>query len=126
MINQRPAHTVIPVSNLDRAIAWYEGTLGFPPGERFVGGIFYRAGDGTRFQLYESGNAGKNHATLMGFVTTDIEADVRDLKARGVVFEEYDLGEAKTVDSIATFEDVRAAWFKDPDGNILGFLQMPT
>ena len=60
----------------------------------------------------------------MGFMTTDIEAEVRDLKARGVVFEDYDAGEIKTKDFIATVEDARAAWFKDPDGNILGFLQI--
>lgn len=125
MISDLPAHTVVPVADLDKAIAWYEGTLGFPPGQRFFGGIFYQAGDGTRFQLYQTQNAGKNPATLMGFITTDIEADVRDLKARGVVFEDYDMGEIKTVDSIATARGVRAAWFKDPDGNILGFLQMP-
>jgi len=125
MISDRPAHTVIPVANLAKAIAWYEGTLGFPPGQRFSGGIFYPAGNGTRFQLYESENAGKNPATLMGFVTTDIEADVADLKSRGVVFETYDTGGIKTVDSIATADGARAAWFKDPDGNVLGFLQMP-
>lgn len=125
MISDRPAHTVIPVANLANATAWYEGTLGFPPGQRFSGGVFYQAGNGTRFQLYESQNAGKNPATLMGFVTTDIEADVADLKSRGVVFETYDTGGIKTVDSIATADGARAAWFKDPDGNVLGFLQMP-
>lgn len=124
MISHRPAHTVVPVADLDKSAAWYEGTLGFPPGQRFVGGIFYQAGEGTRFQLYATKNAGKNPATLLGFTSTDIEADVRDLKGRGVVFEEYDMGEIKTIDSIATADGVRAAWFKDPDGNILGFLQM--
>lgn len=124
MISDCPAHTVIPVADLERASAWYEGTLGFHPGQRFSGGIFYQAGDGTRFQLYETGNAGKNPATLMGFMTTDIEAEVRDLKTRGVVFEDYASGPLKTVNSVATAGDARAAWFKDPDGNILGFLQI--
>jgi len=124
MISNCPAQTVIPVADLERASAWYEGTLGFPPGQRFSGGIFYQAGGGTRFQLYATENAGKNPATLMGFMTTDIEAEVRDLKARGVAFEDYDCGPLKTVDSIATAGDARAAWFKDPDGNILGFLQI--
>lgn len=124
MISDCPAQTVIPVVDLESARAWYEGTLGFPPGQRFSGGIFYQAGHGTRFQLYATENAGKNPATLMGFMTTDIEAEVRDLKARGVVFEDYDAGEIKTTDSIATAGGARAAWFKDPDGNILGFLQI--
>ena len=125
MISDRPAHTVVPVADLDKAAAWYEGTLGFAPGKRFSGGIFYQAGSGTRFQLYATQNAGKNPATLMGFMSTDIEADVRDLKGRSVVFEDFDAGALKTIDSIVTVEGARAAWFKDPDGNILGFLQMP-
>jgi hypothetical protein len=49
--------------------------------------------------------------------------DVRDLKARCVVFEEYDLAHMKTVDSIATVENVRAAWFRDSEGNIQGLAQ---
>jgi hypothetical protein len=56
-------------------------------------------------------------------LTSQIEADVRELKARGVVFEEYDLPHMKTVDSIATVERARAAWFRDSEGNILGLAQ---
>lgn len=125
MLKDRPAHTVIPVKNLEKAVAWYEGTLGFPTGQRFTGGVFYQAGNGTRFQLYQSDSAGANPATLLGFITTDIEADVSELKSRGVAFENYDFGSIKTKDGIATMDGARAAWFKDPDGNILGFLQMP-
>ncbi len=109
-----------------KQLPWHEGTLGFPPGQRFTGGILYQAGNATRFQLYESANAGKNPATLMGFLTTDIESDVADLKSHGVVFEDYDMDDIKTVDSIATIEGARAAWFKDPHGNIRGFLQTPS
>jgi catechol 2,3-dioxygenase-like lactoylglutathione lyase family enzyme len=125
LINQRPVQTTIPVSDVEKAAAWYEETLGFRPGRRLLDGIFYEAGDGTRFQLYETPNAGKSPATVMGLITPDIEADVRDLKGRGAVFEEYDLPGIRTVDSIATTDGARAAWFKDPDGNILGFLEMP-
>ncbi|MCP4383522.1 MAG: VOC family protein [Hyphomicrobiales bacterium] len=124
MIKDLKAQTVVPVADLKKAVHWYEGTLGFDPGQRFGGGVFYNAGDGTQFQLYETPNAGKNPATLMGFLTSDIVADVRDLKARGIVFEEYDVPGLKTVESIADSDGARAAWFKDPDGNILGFLQL--
>ncbi|WP_421723826.1 VOC family protein [Bauldia sp.] len=124
-LEDRRAQTVIPVSDLEQATKWYEGVLGFRAGQRFSGGVIYHAGEGSQFQLYETPNAGKNPATLMGFVTTDIEGDVRALKARGVVFEEYDMPGLKTVDSIADTDGARAAWFKDADGNILGLLQLP-
>jgi hypothetical protein len=48
-----------------------------------------------------------------------VEATVRWLKNRGVVFEEYDFPGLKTVNGIATLGDRKGAWFKDPDGNIL-------
>lgn len=62
MISERPAFTVVLVADLDEAAVWYEGTLGFSPGQRIVGGIFYQAGDGTQFELYPTPNAGKNPA----------------------------------------------------------------
>jgi hypothetical protein len=61
----------------------------------------------------------------MGFATPDVEAEVRELKARGVVFEEYDHPALKTVDSIATVGPTRSAWFRDSEGNILGIVQLP-
>ena len=59
----------------------------------------------------------------MGLSTSQIDTAARELKARGVVFEEYDLAHMKTVDSIATVENVRAAWFRDSEGNIRGLAQ---
>ena len=61
----------------------------------------------------------------MGFSTSDIESEVRDLKARGVVFEEYDFPTLKTVDGIATVGATRTGWFRDSEGNIIGVVQLP-
>ncbi len=85
----------------------------------------YDAADSTRFIIYPTPNAGKSPNTLMGFVTDDIEAEVRELKARGVVFEEYDYPTVKTVGSIATVGPTRSAWFRDSEGNIIGVVQLP-
>jgi hypothetical protein len=60
----------------------------------------------------------------MGWETKDIEKEVADLRARGVVFEEYDYPNLKTVNGIATTGPGKAAWFKDSEGNILGLVQM--
>ena len=56
----------------------------------------------------------------------DIEKVVAELKDRGVVFEEYDFPGLKTVDSIADTGPIRAAWFKDSEGNIIGVVQLPS
>jgi hypothetical protein len=55
----------------------------------------------------------------MSFEVDDVTAEIRDLEGRGVVFEDYDLPDLKTVDHVAEMGSERAAWFKDPDGNVL-------
>jgi hypothetical protein len=67
----------------------------------------------------------------MGWEVEDIEATVRELRARGVVFEEYDFPGLKTVEGIADIEGnypskgsgERGAWFRDGEGNMLGIGQ---
>ena len=62
--------------------------------------------------------------TQAGFWVKDVEAEVKELRGKGVKFEEYDMPGIKTVNDIADFDGVKAAWFKDPDGNILAISQM--
>jgi len=125
MLSQRPAHTAIPVDDLDRAAQWYEETLGLKPIWKKSVGILYGGPGGWRLQIYPSAEAGQAPQTLIGWETATIESDVAELKAAGVDFEEYDTPEIKTVDSVATIDNVKAAWFRDPDGNILSLVQFP-
>ena len=125
MIGERRVHSTIPVSDVDRAGAWYEEKLGVRLVTTLPSGRMYEAAAGTRFVLFPSPNAGASPNTLMGFDTPDIASDVRELKSRGVTFEEYDTPGFATVDSIATRGPIRSAWFRDPDGNILGVVQLP-
>src|SRR5438046_2736246 len=122
-LTDNPTHTTLPASNLERARAFYEGTLGWTPASVAPGGVFYEAGGGTRFLVYPSQSAGTNQATAMGISVPDIEAAVDDLAARGIAFERY---EGYTNErGIADTGPVRAAWFKDTEGNILGIVQLP-
>ena len=111
----------VPVSNLDQAISFYEGKLGltlFERGEEQPHARFAGAGE-TKLGIYESKTAGESKHTLASFVVDDVLAVVQALQARGVMFEEYDMPGLKTEDGVATMGDTRAAWLKDPDGNIL-------
>jgi catechol 2,3-dioxygenase-like lactoylglutathione lyase family enzyme len=111
----------VPVSDLDAAVAFYEGRLGLTLFERSDEQHYARfsgAGD-TRLGVYMSGTAGQARHTLVSFVVDDVRAAVDELRGNGVVFEEYDTPGMKTDDGVATFGDTRAAWLKDPDGNIL-------
>jgi catechol 2,3-dioxygenase-like lactoylglutathione lyase family enzyme len=125
LLTHRRVHATIPAADLGRARKWYSDKLGFEPIRELPGGLMYDAAEGTRFIIYPTPNAGQSPNTLMGFSTSDIEAEVRDLKAHGVAFEEYDYPTLKTVDSIATSGPVRSAWFRDSEGNIIGVVQLP-
>jgi catechol 2,3-dioxygenase-like lactoylglutathione lyase family enzyme len=111
----------VPVSSLDDAIAFYEGKLGltlFERGDEQHYARFAGAGD-TKLGVYVSGTAGQARHTLVSFVVDDVRAAVDELRGNGIVFEEYDTPGMKTEDGVATIGDTRAAWLKDPDGNIL-------
>lgn len=114
----------IPVVDLDRARGFYEGMLGLRPlAPATPDGIMYECGAGTRLFLYPRDQTRADH-TVASFVVADIDQAVRDLKARGVAFEDYDFPDFKTIDSIATLASEKAAWFKDTEGNILAVSQL--
>jgi catechol 2,3-dioxygenase-like lactoylglutathione lyase family enzyme len=118
-------HSTLPATDLERAKRFYAEKLGLTPEKEEPGGLFYRCGGGTLFLLYPSQGAASGTHTQAGWLTNnDIEAEVADLKARGVVFEEYDTPDLKTVNSIATVGPDKVAWFKDSEGNLLVLVQV--
>ena len=123
MLNQSPIVAYVPVSDVARARKFYEETLGFEPLEKTEVGVMYESGKSTRFFAYKSAGAGTNKASTAFWDVADLEAEVADLRKRGVVFEEYDTPGYRTVNGIATGDGVKSAWFKDPDGNILAIAQ---
>ena len=113
----------VPVSDLPRARKFYEEKLGFKPLETNEAGVMYESGKGSKFFAYKSAGAGTNKASTAFWDVPNIEAEVADLKKRGVVFEEYDTPGYATVNSIATGGGAKSAWFKDTEGNILAIAQ---
>jgi len=123
MLTSARIAAIVPVSDVEAAIRFYGDTLGLALRERRSDlpenrEAEFEAGDGTLL-VYESVGAGQSRHTVAGFRVDDINETVRTLRERGVVFEEYDLPDLKTEGGIAAVGDVRAAWCKDPDGNIL-------
>jgi catechol 2,3-dioxygenase-like lactoylglutathione lyase family enzyme len=123
MLAERPVHTTLPAANLERAKRFYTEKLGLSPENEAPEGIFFLCGAGTSFIVFPSGGTASGTHTQLSWTVEDIEAEVADLKARGVVFEEYDTPYLKTVESVATTGAVKAAWFKDSEGNLLGMIQ---
>jgi len=119
-LSQAKAAAYLPVSDLERATAWYRDRLGAEATQLNEMDSEFVCGDGTSFFLYPSQFAGTNEGTALALNVDDVEATVADLVSRGVTFEEYDFDDFKTVNGIATMPDGRkVAWFKDQDGNII-------
>lgn len=119
MLQDFPISPRISAIDLDRARAWYEGTLGLTPGRTDPGGVWYRFAGETWLYLFATPAAGTARNTVAGWQVTDIEAVMTALRERGVVFEDYDFGDMQTIDGLADFGMAKAAWFKDTEGNVL-------
>jgi catechol 2,3-dioxygenase-like lactoylglutathione lyase family enzyme len=125
MLADTPAVATIAVKNLQAARRFYEGSLGLKPagGEQQPGVMNYESGD-SRLLVYESQFAGTNKATAATWIVGDqIDAIVKTLKGKGVPFEHYDMpGLTLQGDVHVGGDNMKAAWCKDPDGNILAFV----
>ena len=122
MLKAAPIRAYIPVSDLSRARNFYEKTLGLAPKEEYAGGVIYECG-GAEVFMYPTKNAGTSKASQAFWQVRDVEVEVAELKARGVVFEEYDMPGIRMKNSIATGGGAKTAWFKDTEGNILAVSQ---
>ena len=85
--------------------------------------MIYECGSGSWVFVYPSAGAGTSKASTAFWAVDDVAAEVAELKARGVVFEEYDMPGIKMENSIASAGGAKTAWFKDSEGNILAVSQ---
>ena len=114
----------VAVKDLEAAKRFYEEVLGLPEiGKQAEEIAIYRSGNST-LNVYRSEFAGTNKATAVTWAVGDaLDEMVAGLKAKGVRFEHYDMPGAKLEGDIHAFGDMRVAWFKDPDGNILSLIE---
>ncbi|MDC7120541.1 VOC family protein [Cellulomonas fimi] len=120
MLSDFDAIPVLAVTDLEKARAFYESTLGFASVGDAAEGVMYRSGSG-EFLVYPSSFAGTNQATAISFqISADrFDAEVADLRDRGVDFQTFDVPEGTWQDGVLVAGEMKAAWFADPDGNIL-------
>jgi catechol-2,3-dioxygenase len=109
----------VAVRDLGKARKFYEGTLGLRmTDQQEQEALTYQAG-GTKLLVYRSQYAGSNKATAATWlIGDDMEKVVQTLKGKGVAFEHYNLPGLTLKGDIHLAEGMKAAWFKDPDGNI--------
>ena len=125
MLSNNRISAVLCSTDLSRSQEFYEQKVGMTLSpETIPNHLLFEGKDGTSLLIY--GRPGPNQAnhTQVRFWTSDVEATVSELLARGIVFEDYDFPALKTVDHVATTAGVgKSAWFKDPDGNTLALFQ---
>lgn len=122
MLGNKEAIANLAVANLETARKFYAGTLGLEQVDGDEEVIVFKSGQST-VNVYRSAYAGTNKATAVSWMVGDaLEDEVRALKAKGVRFEHYDLPGLQLEGDIHKGGDMKVAWFKDPDGNILNLI----
>lgn len=117
---QAPMTTILPVRDLERARRFYADTLGLAAlGAKPDGKFLFRAGNGALLALFPKAEGTKAEHTAASFQVGDIASSIRALQARGVAFHDYDLPGFRTVGHVCVLGSEKAAWFSDPDGNVL-------
>lgn len=122
MLSAAPMQAALPASDMERAKRFYRDTLGLTISREAEDAVHFESG-GTEFFIYPTANAGQAPHTLAAWIVADLDAEMADLRGRGVTFEEYDLPGLTTVNGVAELVTMRGAWFKDSEGNILGVSQ---
>jgi predicted enzyme related to lactoylglutathione lyase len=119
MLTNAAVTTMLPVINMDRARTFYEKSLGLTPsGLQPDGKFIYRVG-GSTLALFPKPEGTKADHTAISFQVPDIAASIAVLEKAGVVFENYDEPDFKTVNHVCVLGSEKAAWFKDTEGNYL-------
>ena len=123
-----PLVASLPARDLERAMRWYDEKLGLRPVlDAGVSGQLYRTG-GVLWLIYQTPSAGTGKHTLAGWPVPNIDEAMAELRAKGVVFEDYDMGDQgpTTENGVSRGPDGgAAAWFKDSEGNILSIIELP-
>ena len=120
MLTNSTVTTMLPVRDANRASQFYAHTLGLHMKETGPDGTcFFEAGHGDAIGLRPLPDARPSENTALSFEVSDIDSEVSELEKRGVRFQDYDTGDLRTQNHIATIGNEKAAWFTDSEGNIL-------
>ena len=123
MLDSGVVMATIPVTELLRAQEFYQNTLGLKPGQAFPNGIIMHTKNKTAVALFQRPPTNRQN-TAAWFVVNNFDETVKELRAKQVSFDEYDMpGMSSLGEGIYQFGSVKAAWFKDSEGNILSITE---
>jgi catechol 2,3-dioxygenase-like lactoylglutathione lyase family enzyme len=112
--------TILQVRDADEAVRFYRDRLGLEyAGRNAEGQELFGLGGGSSLALMPGPDAAPTGRTELSFEVGDVVVEIRELEGRGVTFADYDLPGLRTVDHVCVLGSEKAAWFEDPDGNVL-------
>jgi predicted enzyme related to lactoylglutathione lyase len=123
MLRDAEVKAYVPVSDVERGRQFYEGVLELKAVDGNSEGVMFECANHSQFFMYRSEGAGTSQASTLFWDVADVEKEIADLKSRGVTFEHYDTPGMEMTGDIHEGGGAKAAWFKDPDGNILALVQ---
>ena len=125
MLSNNKMSAVLCSTNLDRSRDFFENKLGLPLSSKTIKNhLLFECADGATLLIYGRPSGNKADHTQVRFWSENIESDVKALLAKGIEFDELDMGAIKTINHIATVPGIgRSAWFKDPEGNTIAIFQ---
>ncbi len=118
MLGDSDVAATIPTKDLSKAKKFYSDVLGLKQDKEDPGGVVFKSGNCAVY-VYETEFAGTNKATTAAWIYKDIDGLVKDLKTKGLTLEHYDIPGSKLDGDVHVMGELKAIWFKDPDGNIL-------
>ena len=123
-----PFFASLPAEDIERARRWYEEKLGLTPVmDLGFGGLVYQTG-GSNWIIYQTPSAGTGKHTLGGWTVPNIDDAMRELRAKGVTFEDYALGDQGPTTENGVARDPSGgavAWFKDSEDNVVSINELP-
>lgn len=123
VLAESPVYPILLATDMPATKAFYAETLGLELVSERPDRLVFRSGDGTRIMLSHSTVGTKDSQTQVTWRVADIHAAVAELRGRGVRIEEYSAPDPETVDGIADMGHSWAAWFVDPNRNVLSVTQ---
>jgi catechol 2,3-dioxygenase-like lactoylglutathione lyase family enzyme len=123
VLSDHPVFPILLSKDLARSRTFYRDVLGLELVREDPDRLVFRSGGGTQVLISESTTGTSDTQTQAAWRVPDIRAAIADLRARGVRIEEYAPPDPVTVDGIADMGHSWAAWFIDPDRNVLAVVE---
>lgn len=124
MLGDHPIDVVLLATDLEESKAFYAGKLGLEILHESEEEITYKCGGDSQLSVTKSTTGTSDEQTQAGWRVTDLDAELAELRSRGVEIQEYDLPGLKTVDGVADVGFARIAWIVDPHRNALAILEI--